>query len=297
MVTRTVAARADLATEQTGQLLTRITGRALPYSTPTLIQAPPPFGEFTEEFAPGAFADSLRTASNLPLLVQHDPFAIVGVAAAWDDRPDGLYGDWRVDSGADAQESARLVEAGMLPFLSVRFMADDADPAQSRWSVRNGLRHVERLRARLVEVSLTVVPAYPTATVTEIRSAASQADAAARDVYRLALDLAHGDPDRGLLVAAAITGTQHERSLAAGLVRSAIETYGATEAIHQLHDWADAARRTGRSATAVNLERAAACIDRDHLAPPLRDFHIARWRDLLPATPTVDTLPRRRRRR
>jgi len=163
-----MTAVADLAVVG-DRLLTTITGRAVPYGSPTDV------GPFVETIRRGCFADSLRVTPNLPLHLlhtDHTPAAgvtplPVGVSVRWIDKHDGLYGEWKLDSSPEAQEAGRLVKAGMLRGLSLRF---HSDVGGSVWSFRNGRDHVTRNRARLVSVSLVSVPAYPTSVVSEIRA-------------------------------------------------------------------------------------------------------------------------------
>lgn len=140
-------------------------GRAVPYNTPTDI------GWFTETFRPGAFAKSIReSAKNLPLLLFHDAKsldAIIGQAEQWTEAADGLWGKWALSTEDHAQRAARMAEEGLLGFLSVGFM-----PMQSLTTYDDNDRAtVERVEARLLEVSLTPTPAFQAATVSKVRSA------------------------------------------------------------------------------------------------------------------------------
>ena len=269
-------------------VLTELRGRAVPYGVPTDL------GVFTEEFTAGAFTASLRVASNLPLLAHHDPEKIVGVAQRWDERPDGLHGVWRIGTDSFAQETARMVRDGMLNFLSIRFNPGDTSTAVVTRGP-DGREHIRWRTARLIEVSLTPIPAYPTADVTGIRSI-DDAHAAAAAVDQLALEFTDYGP---ALLTALNAGTAADRRTAASLIRTAVETHGATDASRYL-DHLAAGIYVDRPALALNLARAARLIDRDHLAPQLRDAHLQPWRDLLPADvglPPVGktTGPRRRR--
>jgi HK97 family phage prohead protease len=118
--------------------------------------------------APGVFRDSLAATSRLPLLLFHDSRSLasmIGVSDAWEDRRDGLYGVWQLDTSDPAQEAARLVSTGILGFMSVGFI-----PLNTTEEIdRHGNTTLTRTRARLLEVSLTPTPAYPDAQVTDVR--------------------------------------------------------------------------------------------------------------------------------
>lgn len=270
-------------------LLTELRGLAIPYGIRADI------GAFTEEFAPGAFHGSLRTASNLPLLAHHDPEQIVGVAETWTERSDGLWGQWRIGTSSFAQETARMVRDGLLNFLSIRFQAtpENADVTVNP----DGREHVRWRTARLIEVSLTPIPAYATATVAGIRHTDPAEDIDAFDqVFDLAVALSNP------LVVDAITGEPRDMAVAAGMVRHAIARFGATTAAAELEQVAIAMHRAGRPMLAVNIERARHCIDPTLVTPRLAEAHIRRY---LPPTPSTRTAtetpppppPRRNRRR
>ena len=127
-------------------------------------------GPFTETLKPGVFKKSIaQAARSLPLHVLHKHDEVpVGVAVSWDDTPEGLYGDFRFDTRADAQEAARLAEEGLLGALSVGFLP--LEPHGSKWSRGGGKPHVDRIEARLLESSLCSVPVYEGAGVLAMRS-------------------------------------------------------------------------------------------------------------------------------
>ena len=147
-------------------------GRAVPYNTWTSI------GWFAEQFAPGAFARSIKEAANgLPLLVWHDNRTWpIGVADSWDDNADGLDGVWKLDNSEEALRAADLAEKKMLTGLSVGFV-----PIRSTWEMVDyenwdpdlGIEHMDKVtrdEARLIETSVTPTPAYAGAQVQMVRS-------------------------------------------------------------------------------------------------------------------------------
>lgn len=138
-------------------------GRAVPYDTWSDV------GWYMEKIRKGCFAKSIREAARrLPLLLFHDGHSFpVGVSEKWTENDEGLDVVWRMDSGEQAQEAARLADAGMLTGLSVGFA-----PIQSErtYDEEAGTSWVERTEARLLEVSLTPTPAYAGAKVAVVRS-------------------------------------------------------------------------------------------------------------------------------
>lgn len=142
-----------------------IEGRAVPYNEWTDI------GGYLERIAPGAFTESLKTKSDLPLLVFHNQKSWpVGVAEKWTEKTDGLYGLWRIDvEDPTAAEALRKVEAGLVTGLSIGFLPDPNTDTIT--TDRDGTTRVTRHGGRLLEVSLVPTPAYVGAQVTKIRAA------------------------------------------------------------------------------------------------------------------------------
>lgn len=151
------------------QHLTELHAIAVPYNVSADI------GWFTEEFAPGSLAKSIKeSARALPLLLFHDAQSFpIGVAREWDEKPDGLYGTWELTESEVAQRAAKLARDGVLNFMSIRFA-----PIRSEWTyaedfnpdVTGGKDHVRRTEARLVETSLVSTPAYNGAAVQWVRT-------------------------------------------------------------------------------------------------------------------------------
>jgi HK97 family phage prohead protease len=142
-----------------------------------------PYGEWTnrawflESFGAGLFDKSIKqAAAALPLLLWHDGmFWPIGSSAKWDSRADGLWGQWNLDTSADAQRAAQLAKDGHLGYLSVGYQ-----PIRSSWTMSsdeewdpadaNTLDRVVRQEARLVEVSVLSTPAFSSATIDLVRS-------------------------------------------------------------------------------------------------------------------------------
>lgn len=140
---------------------------------------------YTESFRAGAFSKSIaERGGKVPLLAMHDSRTRfpLGRAVSWEDDEYALRGVFRVSDTRDGTEALHLARDGALGGFSVGFAPI---PAAERWSRDN--RSVERVEARLREVSLTPVPAYAGAAVEGVRSLTPISDEAARDRDRLRL--------------------------------------------------------------------------------------------------------------
>jgi HK97 family phage prohead protease len=159
-----------VAVEALGEAFTSITGRVVPYSAGYT-----DVGWFAERFERGAFTASLIQHPTTPLLLFHDGKTFpIGVAEAWDDRADGLHGQFRLAMSAVAQVAASYVRDGFMDGMSVGF-----SPIRSSWSYAAewapdlGLEHMDKVtrsEARLHEVSLVSTPAYVDARVYHVSS-------------------------------------------------------------------------------------------------------------------------------
>lgn len=138
-------------------------GRAVPYGVWQDV------GWYMEMIRKGAFRKSIREAARqLPLLLWHDSRSFpVGVSERWTESDDGLDVVWRLDTSDLAQEAARLAREGMLTGLSVGFIGITSERTYDEDA---GISYVERIEARLLEVSLTPTPAYVGAKVALVRS-------------------------------------------------------------------------------------------------------------------------------
>lgn len=149
-------------------------GRAVPYDTDADI------GWFVESHRDGSFKGSTKAGSgkNAPLLLFHDNRSFpIGHGESWRHDGGGLDGVWRLNDRPEAQEAARMAEAGDLVGMSIgfqpirsewEFLGDDA------WNPDLGPDHkdrVTRLESRLLEVSLTPTPAFADAQVAAVRAA------------------------------------------------------------------------------------------------------------------------------
>jgi HK97 family phage prohead protease len=145
-------------------------GRAVPYNQWADV------GWYLEQHDKGSLDRTTKeSASKLPLLLFHNnrnwP---IGVSDSWTHQEDGLHGVWRLNQTNDAQQAALLAESGDLGYLSIGF-----SPIRSAWEYVEdfnpdlGPDHMDRVtrqESRLLEVSLTPTPAFPTAEVTLVRT-------------------------------------------------------------------------------------------------------------------------------
>jgi HK97 family phage prohead protease len=133
-----------------------LAGRVMPYNTEARI------GSYTETFRPGAFADADPT--QVPLLAVHDREQLpIGRALSLTDGPAGLDAELRVSKTTLGDEVLELVRDGAATGLSVGFQ-----PLEDAWNATRS--KVERIKAKLVEISITAFPAYADARILAVRS-------------------------------------------------------------------------------------------------------------------------------
>ena len=158
--------------EVTGKPYRYLEGRAVPYNTWQDV------GPFWENHAAGSFERSTKGGSGrgLPLIIGHDAHNldnIVGHAEKWTHDATGMHGVWRLNEQPRAQQAAALAQAGDLTGLSVGFQEVHAE-AVPRPKDRDGAATrkpwIMRSESRLLEVSLTPIPAFPDAGVVNVRS-------------------------------------------------------------------------------------------------------------------------------
>jgi HK97 family phage prohead protease len=159
--------------ETLGEHFISITGRVVPYDEWADI------GYAMERFARGAFTASLVAKPNVPLLRWHDNRSWpIGVAEAWDDRPDGLHGRFKLALTPDAQLAGAYARDDFLTGMSVGFgptRSSWVHVASDQWDPDLGPDHMDKVtrhEARLIEVSLTPTPAYVGAMVYDVQAQA-----------------------------------------------------------------------------------------------------------------------------
>lgn len=143
----------DVREDQGGDVIATFHGRAVPYNEPTRLG-----GQVDEQFQRDAF-DPAQVVGQ-PIAYRHgEP---MGIITAAENQPDGLYIDGNILNTTLGRDAAVLAKNGASRGLSVGF-----EPITSTWSrTRDRVQHV---KARLLEVSLTHMPAYAGAGVGEIR--------------------------------------------------------------------------------------------------------------------------------
>lgn len=146
-----------------------IEGVAVPYNDPTEIYERGAL--FWEQFAPGAFADSIaKRGSRVPLLLHHDDRQLpVGKTVELSDTPGALRVVARVSDTAAGNDALTLIHDGVLDGLSVGFYS-----LGERWNSERTERTITR--AELRELSIVNFPAYDNARVLAVRAAQGDPD-------------------------------------------------------------------------------------------------------------------------
>jgi HK97 family phage prohead protease len=133
-----------------------IAGIAMPYNSPTKV------GGYVERFLPGAFADA--DPAQIPLTTVHDRESLpIGRAVRLTDTQAGLEAELRVSETRLGDEALTLIRDGAATGLSVGFI-----PVEDHWDQARTI--VERVKAKLVEISLVAFPAYADARVLAVRA-------------------------------------------------------------------------------------------------------------------------------
>jgi len=129
-----------------------IYGRAVPYDTPTRV------GGVEESFAQNSI-DAADVVGK-PLAWRHDE--PIGVIRDASNEPDGLYITAELLDTAQGRDAALLAKRGAVKGLSIGFQ-----PIESKWN--RAKTAVQHLSAKVLETSLTHMPAYPTAGIASVR--------------------------------------------------------------------------------------------------------------------------------
>lgn len=154
------AHQADLEIRGDGRT---VVGIAVPFDTPTPIRDAS--GSYTEVFRRGAFAKTIRERGDrVKFLAQHDRRSMpLGRATLLREDGAGLYAEFHVSATQAGGEALELIRDGALDALSIGFR-----PVRDRWNQDRSM--VERLEARLDEVSAVSFPAYDGALIAGVRT-------------------------------------------------------------------------------------------------------------------------------
>ncbi len=102
-----------------------LVGRVVPYNVVADVADPPTWQPYKESFAPGAFNAQLTAANRIDVLLNYEHRQgisdVVGRGVSLDERPDGLYGTFRMLSHGDGDKALELYHAGVLRGLSTEF--------------------------------------------------------------------------------------------------------------------------------------------------------------------------------
>ncbi len=102
-----------------------LVGRVVPYNVVATVADPPTYQPYKESFAPGAFNAQLTAANRIDVLLNYEHRQgisdVVGRGVSLDERPDGLYGTFRMLTHGDGDKALELYHAGVLRGLSTEF--------------------------------------------------------------------------------------------------------------------------------------------------------------------------------
>lgn len=127
---------------------------------------------YMERILPETFATSVSESGHkIPLLMHHEHRQPpIGKALEWRSTSEGLVGVWQMDTAGElGGEAWRLVREGFISGLSVGFQPN---PQTDVRDLERAVPHVTRgPGARLYEVSLVTVAAFPEAQILATRTA------------------------------------------------------------------------------------------------------------------------------
>ncbi len=135
-----------------------LVGVVVPYATPTNI------GPYVEQFGVGSLRHMVGRAETVKLLAGHHAEQLpIGRAISLTESTTALTGEFRVSKTSLGDDVLALIRDGAVTGLSVGFV-----PIDDAWSPDR--RRVTRVRADLVEVSVTAFPAYRDAQIAAVRA-------------------------------------------------------------------------------------------------------------------------------
>lgn len=154
---------ADLSIRSDGRT---VFGIVMPYGVETRVNDG--FGPYTEVFRQGAFAKSVRERGDrIKLLVNHDKYGNLPIGRSLQFKEDarGLHGEFRVSSTDAGDQVLTLIRDGVADSFSAGFQPVNPGPRDP--IPRSGI--VERVEAKLGEVSVVAFPAYEDARIGGVR--------------------------------------------------------------------------------------------------------------------------------
>jgi len=140
-------------------------GLCVPYDSPAFIREAG--ASYEEVFRFGAFSETVApdVARRVKFLANHDRSSFpLGSALSLEEQSVGLVGEFRVANTTAGNDALELIRSGDVDGLSIGFA-----PREDRGTPAGGI--VERLKAKLFEVSAVTFPAYNLATIGGVRTA------------------------------------------------------------------------------------------------------------------------------
>lgn len=145
-----------------------VAGIAVPYDDPAEIREDygSRYGTFTEVFRRGVFAKTIeeRGPAKVKFLLNHEYRKLpLGIATLLREDAEGLYAEFRVSKTTEGDDALESIRDGAVDGLSIGFQ-----PVKDRWNKEKSA--VERLEAKLLEVSATPWPTYENAAIAAVRA-------------------------------------------------------------------------------------------------------------------------------
>lgn len=149
-----------------------VEGLCVPYNVAATVADPPDFQPYEEMFVRGAFKGAAKAPNRVWLAFEHNMTGIpsigpvLGHGVEFEERDDGLYGNFRVLEHTDGDKALTLIREKVLPAMSIEF-----EPL-GKPRIVDGI--VQRTKVHLDRVALVRQGAYPQAQVLAVRAAAAR---------------------------------------------------------------------------------------------------------------------------
>jgi HK97 family phage prohead protease len=141
--------------------------RVIPYGEVARVADSPYQKPYDEVWEKGAFDDQLSAANRVDVLVNYEHEqgigGVLGRGVALRSTDTGLEGTFRMLSGGDADKALELVNEGILTGISAE--------AKTKKSIIEPSGLVRRVKAQLVNIALTRIPAFQSAEILAVREA------------------------------------------------------------------------------------------------------------------------------